>query len=210
MDIFILFLIRSSSWKIIEQFFWRLQLFRTPWARLRREAGAVARWPETWGDSTPDFGWSYYGWENSRLPRTLRQPDGASLYRIDAFICRNLLSNNLVLESLDNIAPLNFLNLQWSIKINEVLNAHVASTDSDLDLVAFFNFDINSLLAKLINTWWLPQEHDFDFVSLRIVIDEPGKMLINLVYIVSNCDDLWAFHELFLRNNELLDFFNGP
>lgn len=113
------------------------------------------------------------------------------------------LNCNLFTESLQWVFSLKLLKLNWSVLIQEFVDWKESSTYSDLDAI-LLHFYHNSLSSKLIDTLCLSHEHNLEFLSLWIVIDELSKSLVDLV--ISN----WNVNSdsLLQVNNILLQSFN--
>ena len=90
------------------------------------------------------------------------------------------LNGNLLAESFNWIFPLQLFKFHWSVLVQEFINWQVSSTNSDFDIV-LLDLNSDSLGSKLIDTLSLTHEHNLEFGSLWIVIDELCELLINLV-----------------------------
>ena len=55
-----------------------------------------------------------------------------------------------------NVFPLDFFYLCILVLPNEVINVHEAATNSDINLTTLFYFDVDSLLAELVDSFGLP------------------------------------------------------
>ena len=64
--------------------------------------------------------------------------------------------------------------------IKELIDAKVASSDPDLDLV-LLNAHIDSLRAKGVSAIALTHEHNLQLVSVRVVIDELCHFVVDLI-----------------------------
>ena len=67
------------------------------------------------------------------------------------------------------------------VLIDKLINVHEASAHSDHYLLAFFNFDVNTFLAKLVDALGLSEEHDLHSIVLRPIIYKFGENLIGFV-----------------------------
>lgn len=121
------------------------------------------------------------------------------------FFHRNVLNLNLLLKSLTNIFPLNFFCFLLGILFYELIYMHEPTANSAKDLIAFLNFNINTLRAKLINSLWLPQEHDFQLISFGIRIEVRRKVLVNKVFLPSNVNGLSTFIDIPDDHHQLLN-----
>ena len=86
--------------------------------------------------------------------------------------------------------------------MDELIDVHVTTTNSAENLVALFNFDVNSLLAELIDTFGFSEEHDFHRLLFWLIIQVISKSFINFVELVSNIDIL-RLHQYFTDIEEL-------
>ena len=87
---------------------------------------------------------------------------------------------------------------------------HKATTHSAQDLVASFYSDVNTLWPKLVNSFRLPQEHNFELFSLRILVDVLAQSLVNGVSLSRDVEIKFVFvlnFHLFILNFHLLDLF---
>ena len=83
---------------------------------------------------------------------------------------------------------------------------HKAATNSYLNLVAFLNFNIDSFLSELIDSFRLSQKENLDSIALRVLVDIVGKVTIDFIHLVPDADMLAAFHQLFYIDHKLVDF----
>ena len=99
----------------------------------------------------------------------------------------NFVHSNFLTESLQRVSSLDFLQLNSCILINKLIDWKVAATNSDL-YATFLNSDIDSLATKLVDTLFFAHEHDFEPVSIRVVIDKLCNLLINWVILHRHVD----------------------
>ena len=118
----------------------------------------------------------------------------------------DLLRLQLVLESADDVTPLDLFNLLRSVEVNEIIDTHKAATNAHLNLVALFDLDVYALLTERVDALRLSQEEDLDSVAFGIRVDVVGKMSVDLVHLVADADMLGAFHDLLQVDHELVDF----
>ena len=64
--------------------------------------------------------------------------------------------------------------------VQELVNAHVATTHTDLNLV-LFNTDVDLLGAKLVDALCLTHEHQLKFVAIWVVVDKLCHLLVDLI-----------------------------
>ena len=79
----------------------------------------------------------------------------------DASIHDRLLDGNFLTEPLQRVVPLELLQLNRSVLIQELINREVASSNSDLDAL-LLDFNGDSLGSKLIHALGFPHEHDLE------------------------------------------------
>ena len=70
--------------------------------------------------------------------------------------------------------------------MDELIDMHVSTTNSDQNLITFFTFNVNTLLTKLINALTFSEEHDFHVFSFWVTIQKFAQLLINLIIFMSN------------------------
>jgi len=87
--------------------------------------------------------------------------------------------------------------------IQELIKGKISSSNSDLDIV-LFNLDSNSLGTKLVNTFRLSHEHDLEFGSFRVVVDELRELSVNGIILDWDVNS----NSLFQVNDVLLKSFN--
>jgi len=87
--------------------------------------------------------------------------------------------------------------------IQELIKGKISSSNSDLDIV-LFNLDSNSLGTKLVNTFRLSHEHDLEFGSFWVVVDELGELSVNGIILDWDVNS----NSLFQVNDVLLKSFN--
>lgn len=91
--------------------------------------------------------------------RSLALINGLSFKWTIGQISWQFLCSNFLLKSPSNIAPLlYFAYFTTCISINKFLSRNVTTTHSDEHLTTFFDFDIDLLLAKLVDAFGLTQE----------------------------------------------------
>lgn len=79
---------------------------------------------------------------------------------------------------------------------------HEATTNSDKNLVAFLDLDIDSFLSELVDALALPEEHDLEFRSLWVTIQIASEGFVYFVILMPNIYRL-PFLQLFIRFNQL-------
>ena len=105
----------------------------------------------------------------------------------------------------DVCISLNLLGLFRRILLDELLNVHEAATNSDQDLLTFFNFDINPLLAELVNTLRFTQKCNVHPGPLGVLVYVIRQSFVNLVIFMGYVNRLILF-QLVNDLQELLNF----
>ena len=110
------------------------------------------------------------------------------------FFCGNyvssldrLLNCNFFAESLQRIFSFKFLQLNWRELVEKFVNAEVAATDSDLYFVLFYA-DVDTLRPKLIDALAVSHKHHLKFITIRVVVNELGHLLVDRVILERNVD----------------------
>ena len=118
-------------------------------------------------------------------------------------IDNSLLNSNFLTESLQRIFSFKLLKFNWSVLIKELINWKISTTNSYLNVI-FLNLDCNSLCTKLIDSFGFSHEHNLQFRSFWIVVNEFCQLFIDCVFFYRNiyCDSLFQI------NNVLLQCFN--
>lgn len=65
--------------------------------------------------------------------------------------------------------------------MDELINVKVASTDSDLDVLAFFYLDVHTSGAKAVNAFGFTDEKHFQVFLLRVLVQVVTQLLVNIV-----------------------------
>ena len=91
-----------------------------------------------------------------------------------------LLDRNLLSKPLQWIAPLNLLELNRRMLVQELVNAHVATAHTDLNLV-FLDTNVDFLGTELVYTLCLAHEHQLQLVAIWVVVDELCHLLVDLI-----------------------------
>jgi len=126
---------------------------------------------------------------------SLRRSQGRRFNCMMRLICCNLLHSNLLLESIHHIFSIDPFNFYLSILLNELINVHVTTANSDHDFVALLDLDEHSFLPKLVNAFRLPEEHNIHLFSLWISVDKSAESSINHIAFVCNIDGLLFFKQ---------------
>ena len=79
-----------------------------------------------------------------------------------------------------------FANLGFRELINEVVNVHVAATDTNHNLVPFLNLNMDAPRPKLIHAFRLTQEQYPQLILLRIIIQKAFHGLVYSVLLMTN------------------------
>ena len=112
--------------------------------------------------------------------------DCQSLMAILRLTCCYLLNLHFGLETSDHIVSLLSVHLRLLESVQKFLHTHETAANFDTRIFAVVHFDENFPLSKLVNTFWLSQEHDFHFFFLRISVDEWSQCLIDRVILLGN------------------------
>ena len=122
----------------------------------------------------------------------------------DSCIDNSLLNSNLFTKSLKWILSLKFLELNWGVLIQELIKGKITSSNSDLDIV-LLNLDSNSLGTELVNTFGLSHEHNLEFGSFRVVVDELGELSVNGIILNwdVNSNSLFQVNDVLLKSLNL-------
>ena len=103
----------------------------------------------------------------------------------------DVLDRALVLESCKNVSAFNLFYLSLGILLDEFVDVHETSANSDENLITLLDLDVHSLLTKLINAFRLSEEHDFQIFGMFWVgVEVLAECLINTVVLVANVDCL--------------------
>ena len=70
------------------------------------------------------------------------------------------------------------------VLLNKIMYMHVAAADPNEQIVAFFNFDEDASLSKLVNALRLTKEQDFHVVSLGVLINKSSQRHINVILLL--------------------------
>ena len=110
---------------------------------------------------------------------------------IDTLILGNFLHCKFLIKSRDYVwSSFYLLDFLLGVLLNEIINVHIATAYSYFNLIAFFDFDIDTLWAKLINTCGLSQEKDFHPFLLRVLIEVACQCHVNPIVLVTDVDRL--------------------
>ena len=105
---------------------------------------------------------------------------------MNSIVFTNPLDTDFSSESSNSISSLNTAHFKRSELINEVSYMHVSTSYPNKYLVSFFDFDVNSSLAELVDTFGLSQKHDFHLLLFWVSINEICECIINIVRLSGN------------------------
>jgi len=108
----------------------------------------------------------------------------------------NVLDSQFVGESSHNIFSFNLFHLLVGVLLDELVDMHETTTDSDHDFVSFLNFNVNTLLTELVHSVRLSQEHDFHLFSLWVLVQVISQSFIDLVVLLRDVNCLIFFKSL--------------
>ena len=83
-------------------------------------------------------------------------------------------------EFLQGISPLDFLELNHHVLVQELIDREISAADSDLKL-AFAEANLDSLGSILVLAGRFPLEHKLELVAIREVVDEVSQLAINRI-----------------------------
>ena len=84
----------------------------------------------------------------------------------------------------------NLFDFQGRILLNKLVNMHESATNPNLNLVSFFNFNINAFLSELVNAFRLSQEKDVHLLSLWELVDKVSQRYIDIVILFRDVNGL--------------------
>ena len=91
----------------------------------------------------------------------------------------------MLTESLQRIGSLQSLELGRSILVQKLIDREEASANLNLNL-ASLNFDHDFASSKLIDTFRLAHKHDLELLSVWVVVNILGQLLISLIVLHRN------------------------
>ena len=97
------------------------------------------------------------------------------------------LNRDFLTEPLKWVPTLQLFKFNRSVLIQELVNAEVATSHSDLNLV-LFNPNVDFLASELVSALALPHEHHFQLVSIRVVVDKLCHLLVNWIALDGDID----------------------
>ena len=93
----------------------------------------------------------------------------------------------ILAKTLQRVALLDFLQLYRRVLVQELVHTHVAAANSNLDLVLLDPYG-DTLRAEVVNTLALPHEHHFEFVAIRIIVNELSNLLVDRIFLDRHID----------------------
>ena len=108
-------------------------------------------------------------------------------HRRNGTLLNGLCQSKFLCELLKRIPSLEFLQLDRRVLVQELINAHIAAANSDAQLALRYP-DFDAFRAKFIDTCGLSEEHDFESVPIREVVDEIGELLVHGILLDWNVD----------------------
>jgi len=97
------------------------------------------------------------------------------------------LKGDTVGHAAERVLTLENLKLSGGVLVKELIDREETTTDTNLDLV-FDTFDHDTLGAELVDALALAHEHDLELLSVRVVIDVLGKLLVNAIVLDRDVD----------------------
>jgi len=121
--------------------------------------------------------------------RSLRVPNWTSLNSC-LRTCDSPLHLDLLLESVHDILSFNLVNLGIRVLLDEIINGHVATANSYHNLITLLDLDINTFLAKLVDTFRFSEEKNVHLLPFWEFIDEISESSIDGIVFLRNINSL--------------------
>lgn len=99
----------------------------------------------------------------------------------------SLLHDDFLTEALERISPLQLLELDRRVLVEEFVDTHVAATDANQNFV-LFDSHIDAFRAELVDAGAVAEEHDLQLVAVRVVVDELRHFHIDRVVAARHVD----------------------
>ena len=99
----------------------------------------------------------------------------------------SLLQGDSVCHSAHWVFSLQFFELDGGVLVQELVDGQESTAHSDLDFV-FYAFDHDAFGAELINALRFAHEHNFQFLTVRVVIDVFSQLFVNSITLLRNVD----------------------
>jgi len=90
----------------------------------------------------------------------------------------DLLDSDLLRELLERVVSGDLLEFDWGVLVDELVDGHVTSTDTNLDLV-LDDLDLDALCSEPVDAGALTHEHDLELGSVRVVVDELSDLHVD-------------------------------
>ena len=97
-----------------------------------------------------------------------------------SLVTEDLLHSDSLAETLKWIVPLETLELNRSVLVEELVDGEEATSDLDLDLSAL-NLDHDATRSKLVDALGLAHEHDLQLLTVGVVVDVLCKFSVDRV-----------------------------
>jgi len=114
---------------------------------------------------------------------------GGGIWRVVAdhvaFHC--VTYGDAVIELTLGVFALNLFELSRRVLVKELVDAQVAATNTNVDLV-LIDFDNDSLSAELVNALSLAHEQDLQLLAVWVVVDVLCNLLVNSVILNRDVD----------------------
>jgi len=123
-----------------------------------------------------------FGWT---LRRGSWWPDWRLLLTIVA--SNNLLDGHSLSETFEWISSFKFFKFNGRVLVKELIDGKETATDLNLNLISF-NLDHNTSWSKLIDTFRLSEEHNFELLTVWVVVDVLSKLFVCLITFLRNID----------------------
>ena len=92
----------------------------------------------------------------------------------------SFLKSNFLTEAFKRISSLEFFELCWRELVQEFVNTKVPTTNSDLYLI-LLDTDVDFLGAEFIHACALSHKHDFELITIWVVVYEFGHFKVDRI-----------------------------
>lgn len=116
--------------------------------------------------------------------------DGTGFYE-KFCLTSNRLHLEFLLESSHHSLSFDFFNLTFSVLIDKFIDEHIATANSDLDLVSTVNLDVHLLLSELVHAFRMPNKHYLHLFLLWIIINVFFKNCVNAIIFFCYIDSIF-------------------
>ena len=103
-----------------------------------------------------------------------------SSWRFSLSPLNSFLNRDSVCHPTKWILSLELFELSWSVLIQEFIKRKEATTHADLDIV-LLNFDWYPFSSELIDSLGLTHKHYLELLTVRVIVDILGQLLVNWI-----------------------------